>query len=341
MNETTTPTTQPTPQKAFIVRVNPGSKDALEHNVIGIGWDKLEKPNPKWTWDELKQKIKTAYPKYQGRSLGNAAGSIERFCMEGKSGCMSVDDYVLMPVGRGFHLGIVKSEVKRCDEGWASKTHLQWQRDVCWLTKEKSITRSTSDNSLQKRLKVRQTCVDVSKFIFNIKEAFDPSPKPSFLERVRKNPTKDGVIDAFRFLNDSGLEELIKCLCQADGGANAKVLPKKSKDAGDADVSCEYIEPSDAAHVKSIISLYQVKRHEKRSGHHGVQQVIDRINALKLRSQSNDQRVYRGYFVTTALHVTEKATKCAAQHAITIVARDDLVAWILKHQNSLTTPASA
>lgn len=338
MNETTTPTTQHTPKNAFIVRVKKGRKEAIQHGVIGIGWSKIDGMNQfhGMSRDQLKNRIQDAYEEpLSSRALGNVAGSIERFCS------MAVGDYVLMPVGRGFHLGIVKSEVKRCDEGWASKTHLQWQRDVCWLTKEKSITRSTSDNSLQKRLKVRQTCVDVSKFIFSINESFNPSPKPSFLDRVRKDPTKDGVIDAFRFLNDSGLEKLIKCLCQADGGANAKVLPKKSKDAGDADVSCEYIELSDAAHVKSIISLYQVKRHEKRSGHHGVQQVIDRINALKLRSQSNDQKVYRGYFVTTALHVTEKATKCAAQHAITIVARDDLVKWILKHQNSLTTHAPA
>lgn len=341
MNETTTPTTQPTPQKAFIVRVKKGRKEAIQHRVIGIGWSKIDGMNQfhGMSREQLKEKIQVSYRdanrELSPRALGNVAGSIERFCS------MLIGDYVLMPIGKGFHIGIVKSDVKRCDAYWVAGTHLQWQRDVVWLTKEKSITRSTSDNSLQKRLKVRQTCADVSKFIFNIKEALDPSPKPSFLERVQKKPTKDGVIDAFRFLNDSGLEKLIKCLCQADGGANAKVLPKKSKDAGDADVSCEYIEPSDATHVKTIISLYQVKRHEKRSGHHGVQQVIDRINALKLSSQSNDQKVYRGYFVTTALHVTEKATKCATQHEITIVARDDLVKWILKHQNSLTTHAPA
>jgi predicted Mrr-cat superfamily restriction endonuclease len=332
MNETTTPTTQPTPQKAFIVRVNPGSKVALEHNVVGIGWSKLTEMNPKWTWGELKRQIKDVYPNYEGRGLGNVAGSIERFCLE--SGGMKIGDYVLMPVERGFHLGIVKSGVKRCDADLGKKAPLQWQRDVEWLTKSKgAIPRGCVDNKLEIRLKSRQTCIDASDCIEQINkvlnlESYEVTP---FNDRVREK-SKEIVKQELNAINDRRLEKLISALCVNAGG---KVLAKKDPKPGDADVQAEY--PVMVGNQKYVVRvLYQAKKHSGTSNDHGIRQLINRIKSLSEDEGEKDRNIiaYKGCLVTTASSVTVEAEMKAAdvsaeQLEIDILTLDDLADWIL------------
>jgi hypothetical protein len=253
--------------------------------------------------------------------------------MEGKGGdSMSIDDYVLMPVGKGFHLGIVKSSVKRCKDELEEIADLKWQRDVKWLTKKDApILRNIAENTLQKRLKVRQTCVNVSKFIGVIDHSFQlysTNSKLSFLNYVQRNPTVDGVIEAFRFLNDQDLEKLIKDLCKFDGGINAEVLAKKNKAPGDADVSCEFHKSHlEQQNTDITYNLYQAKRHEGTSGHKGIHQIAERI---KFESKNNKEKNYKGFFVTTAIKTTLKAQEMATENKIEIITRDKLIEWILR-----------
>lgn len=338
MNETTTtttaPITQPTPNKAFIVRVNPGSKVALERNVVGIGWSQLTEMNPSWKWSELKNKIREKCNYSSERALGNAAGSIERFCMEGKRGCMSVGDYVLMPVGRGFHLGIVKSEVKRCDEEWATKTHLQWQRDVEWLTKTTgAIPRGAVHNDLEIRLKARQTCIEASDCMEFIGEALSQEnyAVTPFNDLV-KEKSKQAVIEALTAINDRRLEELIRALCQ---GVGAKVLPKNDSTPGDADVQADY--PVMVGNQRYFVRvLYQAKKHAGETGTQGVKQLIKRIAALNTDGNGKDSDIiaYKGCLVTTANDVTAETAEMALgtsddPQRIDIVRLDDLADWVL------------
>jgi hypothetical protein len=329
------------PKNAFIVRVKKGQSVALKENVIGIGWGKVQGMD-KFAAEQLnraqvKAHIRNAYEnsghRLSGGKLGNITGSIWKFSMEGKGGgSMSIDDYVLMPVGKGFHLGIVKSSVKRCKDELEEKADLKWQRDVEWRTKENGpILRNIAENTLQKRLKVRQTCVDVSKLIDAIDHSFQSysrALKLRFLDYVKKNPTVDGVIEAFRFLNDQELEILIRDLCVFDGAINAKVLPKKNKAPGDADVSCEFHKSHlEQQNTDITYNLYQAKRHEGTSGHKGIYQIVERI---KFESKNNKEKNYKGFFVTTAIKTTLKAQEMATENKIEIITRDKLIEWILR-----------
>ncbi|WP_396429472.1 hypothetical protein [Limnohabitans sp.] len=326
-----TQTTPQAPRKAFIVRVNPGSPIALAHNVIGIGWDKLEEPNPKWTWGQLKQKIKTAYPEYDGRGLGNVAGSIERFCLE--SGGMNIEDYVLMPVERGFHVGIVKSDVKRCNPDLVNKAPLQWQRDVEWLTKKGAIPRGCVDNQLEIRLKSRQTCIDASDCIEHIQKALNQESYKviPFNDRVRES-AKEIVKQELYAINDRRLEKLISALCVNAGG---KVLPKKDPMPGDADVQAEY--PVMVGNQEYFVRvLYQAKKHSGTSNHQGIQQLINRIKSLSENEGEKNRNIiaYKGCLVTTASSVSLEAEMKAAdvsaeQLEIDIITLDELADWIL------------
>ena len=338
MNDTTTlaPATQPTPNKAFIVRVNPGSQKALQKNVVGIGWPNMTDMNASWSWDELKKRIRQAYPGYSNHSLGNVAGSIERFCMEGKHGCVSVGDYVLMPVDRSFHVGIVKSKVKRCDEAWAAEScFLQWQREVEWLTKAKGpIPRGAVHSDLEIRLKARQTCIDASdctEFISKAlsQESYAVTP---FSELVREK-SKKAVIDALTTINDRRLEEIICGLC---AGVGAKLLPKNDSTPGDADVQADY--PVMVGNQPYFIRvLYQVKKHSGKTGGHGIQQLINRIKSLNADDENkkdSDIIAYKGCLVTTADDVKENVERKAIetpddQLEIDIITIDKLADWIL------------
>jgi hypothetical protein len=324
--------TETKPKNAFIVRVNPGSKIALKHDVVGIGWSKLTEMSPSWSWGELKNKIREKYNKYSSeRALGNVAGSIERFCMEGKRGCMSVDDYVLMPVGRGFHLGIVKSEVKRCDEEWSAKSHLQWQRDVEWLTKVTGpIPRDVAPKDLQNRLKIRQTCADVSDLLAEIQYAKANRTKEFFSIKA-KNAARGAINEIVRtYLGNDQLEELIGKLCEKSGASNVRVLSKKNSKAGDADVQADY--PVIVGNNKFWVRvLYQAKNHEGITGAHGINQLIARLEG----ESGKDSKIlaYKGCLVTTANDVTDWAKELASetsdQSEIDIITQDDLADWIL------------
>jgi hypothetical protein len=332
--------TETKPKNAFIVRVKKGQNVALEKNVIGIGWGKVEGMDSfaaeKLSWGALKKRISSAYPNLTGRSLGNVAGSIERFCMENQSAdpSMSIGDYVLMPTGDSFHIGIVKSKVKKCTEEWVQGTYLQWQREVEWLTKSRgAIPRGAVHNDLEIRLKARQTCIDASdrlKFIDEIL-AKDDWTTPPFRDLVKSN-ARDAVKKSLTAINDSKLEALISALCK---DAGAKVLPKNDSTLGDADVQADY--PVYVGNTKYLVRvLYQAKKHTGTTSSSGVSQLIDRIKTLNEEGNGKDFNIiaYKGCLVTTADEVTNEATEIAAgtpddELVIDIITLDKLVDWIL------------
>jgi predicted Mrr-cat superfamily restriction endonuclease len=320
------------PKNAFIVRVKKGRREAITHGVVGIGWSAVEDMHQLAgiSRDHLKDRIKDVYQNLSSRALGNVAGSIERFCS------MSVGDYVLMPVAKRFHLGIVKSSINRCNEEWVAGTHLQWQRNVEWLTKGKPIARDVANNVLQKRLKIRQTCVDISKLIPHITQAFEEGKKILFHDRV-SSLAKNTVIQAISHLNDGDLEKLIAKLCLTSGAHTARVLPKKDNTSGDADVLAEYMVMV-GKEAYSICIVYQAKRHEKITSEYGVKQLVDRIDAWKNEATGEDDDeltpesdvlVYKGCLVTTATSVTAEAQKIANENSIDIITLDELADWIL------------
>jgi hypothetical protein len=325
--------TETKPKNAFIVRVKKGQSVALEKNVIGIGWGKVQGmdtfADEQLSWEQVKERVQKAYG-FSGGKLGSATGNIWKFSMEGKGGdSMSIDDYVLMPVGKGFHLGIVQSGLKRCKEEWAENADLKWQRDVKWLTKDKAISRDAVTRELQNRLKVRQTCGKCKDLLEQIEEAAQNRSKTLFNIRV-KNEIKESVTNIVQaYIGNDQLEKLIAKLCQKTGAS--RTLPKKDPRNGDADVQADY--PVFIGNEEYFVRvLYQVKNHQGTTDSKGMKQLIDRFASLMNqddKEESENVIAYKGCLVTTATSVNEEAQKIADENSIDIITLDKLVDWIL------------
>lgn len=330
--------TETKPKNAFIVRVKKGPSVALKENVIGIGWGKVEGMDSfaaeQLNWEQVKTHIRHAYENsghtLSGGKLGNITGNIWKFSMEGKDGdSMSIGDYVLMPVGKGFHLGIVKSGVKRCKEEWAEKADLKWQRDVEWLTKDKAISRDAVTRELQNRLKVRQTCGKCKDLLEQIEEAAQNRSKTLFNIRV-KNAIKESVTNIVQtYIGNDQLEKLIAKLCQKTGAS--RTLPKKDPRNGDADVQADY--PVFIGNDEYFVRvLYQVKNHQGTTDSKGVKQLIDRLASLMNQDDKDENEnviAYKGCFITSATGIDKQAEDLARDHSINILCLEDLVDWIL------------
>ncbi len=236
-------------RKAFIVRMTREKNDAawrnlaIEQGIIAVGWSKAKDLLEQTTWGALKKSLRTHYPALYGNNenrLGNAAGSVWRFIREEKNDAMSVGCYVLLPISGAFHLGICTSEPYYSQDEWAIQEDMQWQRKVNWLTKGKPISRSATSQALESRLKVRQTCVNASKFIHDISEANERRERISFDNHVLEQAKSalSHVIE--KHVNPDQLERLIERLCKKSGAIDTEIPPKNSPLKGDADVVATY-----------------------------------------------------------------------------------------------------
>lgn len=335
-------TTQPS--KAFIVRMSRGENDVLLRNhaitegVIAIGWSRAMDLPDQDTWENLKKSLETHYPEVYGASkykLGSAAGSVWRFIREEKPDAMSIGCYVLLPINGAFHLGICTSKPFYSQEKWAIEEDMQWQRKVDWLTKDNPISRSATSQALESRLKVRQTCVDVSKFIRDICDANDRRERIPFNNHVLEQAKSalSQVIE--KHVNPDQLEQLIDRLCKKSGAIYTEIPPKNSPLKGDADVVATY--PITVGLDQKFVKVaYQVKRHDEKSStsSHAVNQIRERLEAMKEAEQDSSIVSYLGCVVTTADklsdHAESRATGNTDEEEITVITRDDLIEWILR-----------
>lgn len=332
------------PSKAFIVRMTRKENDAvlrnhaIEQGIIAVGWSEATDLLEQETWGVLKKSLRTHYPKLYGNNenrLGNAAGSVWRFIREEKADAMGIGCYVLLPTSGAFHLGICTSEPYYSEDEWAVKEDMQWQRKVNWLTKGKPISRSATSQALESRLKVRQTCVDVSKFIQDINHANENRERISFDSHVLEQ-AKSAVSQVIETrLNPDQLERLIQKLCEKSGAIDTEIPSKNSPLQGDADVVATY--PITVGLERKFVKVaYQVKRHEEKSttSTHAVNQIRERLKAMAESERDSSIVSYLGCVITTADklsdHAELRATGNDDEDEITVMTRDELIEWILK-----------
>jgi predicted Mrr-cat superfamily restriction endonuclease len=304
--------------QAFVLRMVERLGKALQQGHIAVGWSDARNLGQARDWEAFKSSLREAYPEPypvgyadNNQALGNAAGSLWRFIHE-----MRVGDFIVAPAPEGFHVAVIEGQPYYDEAGYEEDAC--WRRKVRWLA-DTAVPRSHAGNTLQRRLKARQTCVDCTDLLDDLRGALGRS-KPLTFNAAVIDAARDAVARCLHdAVNDFGLENVIARLASASGG-RAEVQPKNCPDAGDVDVIAAYdlkISNQDS----TIEVAYQVKQHEGVSDDVGIKQLIERM----------EQRpsIVRGCFVTTAESISIEARRLAADNDILVVTERDLVEWVL------------
>jgi predicted Mrr-cat superfamily restriction endonuclease len=298
----------------FIVRNGERPIDAWRRDgIIAIGWSEALGLDKEPDWYRFKDIIRNAYAAgaVTEQSLALQASSAYQFIRK-----IKVGDLVLVPMSGAFLAAKVSSDVYY-DES-AKATDSTWKHKVDWLT-ENPCPRSHGGNFLQRRLKVRQTCVNVNDLRSDIIIALTREQPESFSDVVMSKAFETVATALMHTINDGQLEQLIVQLAKASG-AKAERGPKNSSLDGDVDVIATY--DLKIGNEESTVKVaYQVKQHEAISGAAGIQQLIDRMKV--------DSEIVRGCFVTTADDLDETAQKLADANDIVVIKKKGLVEWIL------------
>ena len=300
----------------FIVRNGERSLDDwLEHGFIAIGWSQAMGLDAESDWDKFKSIIREAYlphwPTMNERSLSLQASSAFQFIRN-----IRVGDFVLVPMPHSF-LACKVTSGAYYDES-ARKTDSTWKRRVQWLT-AKPCPRNHGSNALQRRLKVRQTCVNINDLRADIVEAMRRKKPQSFNDVVLERAFEPVANALTNSITDLQLEDLVTRLAQA-AGARAERAPKNSGLPGDVDVIATY-DLRIGTEESTIKVAYQVKQHEATTGIHGIRQLVERMEA--------DTEIVRGYLVTTADTLDHAAQEMADENDIVVITKKGLVEWIL------------
>jgi predicted Mrr-cat superfamily restriction endonuclease len=300
----------------FIVRNGERSIDDWRRSgIVAIGWSEALGLDKEPNWGRFKSIIREAYaphwPTMNEQSLSLQASSAFQFIQS-----IRVNDLVLVPVPGAFLAAKVLSDSKY--DPTAKQADSAWQHTVEWLTSQ-PIPRSHGGNALQRRLKVRQTCVNVNDLRKDVLEALVRKAPISFNEVVLAQASAPVANALLNSINDVQLEELVVLLAQA-AGAKAERPPKNSRLPGDVDVVATY-DLRIGTEESTVKVAYQVKQHEAVTGIFGVQQLVDRMGA--------DPEIVRGYFVTTADELAPAAQTLADENDIVVIKKKGLVEWIL------------
>ncbi len=206
-------------KQAFVLR-QPDVKQSLESDEVCIGWGLCKGLIQTDDWNDFKKKLSDAYKSYKDNnsSLGQAAGSLWRFIHDIKKG-----DYVLVPSESGFYIAEINSDIKY-DEKRAIKEYedYAYYREVKWLYDKNSINRAAVSNTLQLKLKSRQTIVRagdvVKKEIETLIRAKNRKQDITFEEELHDkliNATLESLTKGK--INDTKFERLIGDLLRSFG----------------------------------------------------------------------------------------------------------------------------
>lgn len=290
--------TQCQPQKAWILRISPQKYTdvCLDRDMVAVGWSAAERLSKIHDWESFKKHIRETHPgDYESnRALGNAAGSVWRFIHEIERG-----DLVVVPGSNGFYVAEVKSDVQWSESD--ANEDFSWQRRVIWLNRV-PLSRAKADNYLRRRMKARQTCVDASDLITEIKEARDREGALSLVNEIRKAALGSVMEKIDHVVDNKGLEYLVCALVQASG-VHAEVLPNRQEKEGDIDVLANLKVPAPENVVGGTAEIrigYQVKHHDGQTGIDGLEQIRKAVEGGK---------VDYGFLVTSAKEFSEEVAQ--------------------------------
>ncbi len=303
----------------------------IKENRAGYGWCDFDFTKP---LDEIyKAMDKHNWSRGKGRS------NIRKF----KS--INVDDLVVVPWGGGIYLGVATGEEfhnpseKYYGKNGSNQIGVNYVKDK--EDKPIYIPRKQLTEGLQKRLKVRQSIVDLREFnheILGLKESLETSHDYDWLiaanrtEKIRIESLKTSLLKNIQngktHLESGGigLEKLVLELLSIEGYEDAFIPSKRKYPAGiDVDIVAERSEL-----LADTQLLIQVKHHHGTSGSNGIEQLLRLTEEVE-----PEYKDYSKIFVTTACEVTVEALKLAKNENIKIITGEELVNWIFENFNSL------
>jgi predicted Mrr-cat superfamily restriction endonuclease len=315
---------------AFVVRLDTRLEEAFETSTIGIGWEDVRTFHTEMSWQELKAYLESCYGEQVGaRALGNWAGSIWRFFCE-----MQVGDLAVVPAGDVFHISRISGApfFEKNDRTGDFK----WRRSVEW--ERRNIPRSFATNSLQRRLKARQTVIAAGDLLEDIEAARKATRAVSFGDKIEEKVAAEILVQLRSAGNDRDLEDLVLQLTEAQG-ATARILPKRQDGDGDFDVIARF--PLFAAPLTSrptggseqrakggaeeeFVVAYQVKQHEGQTDAHAVRQLLDARDR-----EGSAEQPDRLVVCSTADSFSDEAVALAEAEGVILVCGLDFARWVL------------
>ncbi|MBA3778832.1 MAG: restriction endonuclease [Chloroflexi bacterium] len=195
-------------------------------NWISVGWGAASGlTNQSLDWRACREIVKsTYYGSEQGYArAGAAASQLSRFIRE-----MSPGDLVVVPHGNEFQVAEVSSEVIHLPE--PESEHSAHRREVTWLNAGKPIARRDARAALQSRMKARQTIVDATDLLDDIRDALQTTEAvqaPTFERDLRarligevRTELTTGRLDSYAF------EQLIATLLRSLGATEVQIVPR-------------------------------------------------------------------------------------------------------------------
>jgi restriction system protein len=306
--------------KYFFCRLDEETRWDLyeKSNIVSIGWSTIDNSHLKneTGWGKFRESLKTslagnAWAQNQSNNYwGNVAGSVWRFIHE-----IKVGDFLLIPCPGSVDVCKVAKEAYFDTSGMISDS--AWRLVVEPI--KKGVPRNYASNSLQKRLKGYQTCLDISDLANQVDDLLNRNRPINFAESVLGQARKPMVNALLESVNDRGFERLVKQLFEAAGASRCNLLAKNDFRPGDVDIEA-FFDLNIVGPSSEIKVGIQVKQHNGTTGSWGVQQLVDRKEV---------EGYDRLYLITTAENISEDAMEIAALEGVTIITKDDLVSWML------------
>lgn len=222
-------------KRAYILRMLfPGwLQEALDSNVIIIGWSCVKGLLDEDDWEAFRDKVKRCryYSEdHDFRRAGQAAGHLWRFIKR-----MQKCDLVVVPHGGGFYVAKVSGPA-RYEESKAPED-TAYRRDVEWLNGKEPIPREIARSELQIRMKTQGTTADASVLLPEIKACLKDA-------KAGKHPTWQSdlrlkqiaiVLEEMRSgrINDRRFEDLVRDVLKGLGADTAQVISRKEDKGAD------------------------------------------------------------------------------------------------------------
>lgn len=301
--------------QAFVLRLRGREKTSFNENVVGIGWTYADQLFDIEDWEEFKNEVRSKYPDLYGsneRALGNACGSMWRFIHD-----MGKGDLIVIPLHGMYRVAeLLDDHAFYFEKG--GKEDYAWRRNAKWLDGKNPIPRSHASGFLQARMRCQQTCVSASDLLEDIKSSLGRSEPISFKQNVLDEVRPKVATHLHKSLTPTNLETLLTEMFKRKG-FKAMRLPTRQNMDGDIDVRIELSLGLEVP-IRPLHVGIQVKQHQGVTDEYAVRQV-------KTRLESGD--IDRGVVVTNADSFSEIAQKLAQEMDIDLIAKNDLVEWII------------
>ena len=308
-------------QGAYIFRMfDEWMREALDSNVIIIGWSCAKGLINEDNWEAFRDKVKQGcYPEdHDFRKAGQAAGHLRRFVK------MQKGDLVVVPHGGELYLakvsGPARYEESKAPEGTA------YRRDVKWLNGKKPIPRERAESALASRMRTQGTTAGASDLLPPIIACLEGA-KPwrsdlrSELIATVLEEMRSGRIESYEF------KDRVCNVLKGLGADTARVmLMLRPKDKG-ADIVATFKVAAGVLPPLTVAVQVEHDKAEPRVGEESIKRLI-----LGIEAESADL----GMLVTSGT-ISEEAEKSAKEYyeesgiQIVLVDGEQLAGIIVDH----------